>query len=47
MFVYVNRMEGENNENVYERFDVSVRGEGMNCMVVVVLVVVKQHLQRV
>ena len=37
----VNRMKGESNASiflsVYESFDISVRGEGMNCVVMVVV----------
>ncbi len=30
----VNRMDGESNDNVYRRFGMSSRGEGMSCGVV-------------
>ncbi len=30
----MNRMDGESNENVYRRFGMSSRGEGMSCGVV-------------
>ncbi len=30
----VNRMDGESNENVYRKFGMSSRGEGMSCGVV-------------
>ncbi len=30
----MNRMDGESNENVYRKFDMSSRGEGMSCGVV-------------
>ncbi len=32
----VNRMDGESNKNVYKKFGMSSRGEGMSCGVVMV-----------
>ncbi len=46
----MNRIDGESNKNVYRRFAMSSRGEGMSCGVVVVkcsTLRLCEHLERI